>query len=274
MNDDRLGSEARELIEQALREEDQVAPLELARIRKRVLSVSVGVGALGSAGKTLAGPATPTLTAVSVIKATLLGASAAVVALGISTVVQPKPPAVAPHTQPTAVTPAPTQSPRASVQATPIAGASFRVLRGSAEVALPNAAAATRSTPPTRPVPDSPRRPAGTSAPSTPQPVQQGESASASDSALLAEVAMLERVQRELRAGNGSGALALLDQNLPRSGQLGAERLAAEVFAACQAGDRGRARRAAQLFFQNYQGTPATARVRASCAGEESENAP
>ena len=94
-----------------------------------------------------------------------------------------------------------------------------------------------------------------------------------SDSSLLKEIALLEQVQVALRAGNGARALSLLDQNSPQpgSGQLGAERLAAEVFAACQAGDRERAARAARRFLQAYPATPASARVRASCAGPEAE---
>lgn len=75
---------------------------------------------------------------------------------------------------------------------------------------------------------------------------------------------MLERVRRELRAGRGAQALALLDQT-SGGGQLGAERLAAEVFAACQAGRTERARRAAERFLRRYPAGALAARVRASC---------
>ena len=270
MNDDRLGREARELIEQALREEEQVAPVELARIRRRVLSVGVGVGALGSAGKTLAVPGTAAVSAISVVKATLLGASAAVVALGLSSVVTPKPVPNAARGQPAILAPAPSLLPRDPIQVSP---ENARVLEPLAAEKATRPAVAPRSPPPSRMGTESERPPAAVP---TPPAAQQGAASAAnpSNSALLAEVALLERVQTALRSGAGAEALALLDQKLPRSGQLGAERLAAEVFAACQAGDRGRARRAAQLFFQNYPGTPATARVRASCAGEESGNGP
>ncbi|HET9953194.1 MAG TPA: hypothetical protein VFQ61_01755 [Polyangiaceae bacterium] len=86
---------------------------------------------------------------------------------------------------------------------------------------------------------------------------------------LVDELTLLERVQNELRAGQGEQALRLLDQDRARAGdQLRAERLAAEVFASCQAGQLERARYAATRFLRQYPTTPAAARVRASCGGE------
>jgi hypothetical protein len=41
------------------------------------------------------------------------------------------------------------------------------------------------------------------------------------------------------------------------------------VFAACQAGDLARARRAQGRFLSSYPNSPSAARVRASCVGAE-----
>jgi hypothetical protein len=51
------------------------------------------------------------------------------------------------------------------------------------------------------------------------------------------------------------------------NGQLRQERLAAEVFAACQTGQVTRAERAARRFLSEHPATPAGERIRASCAG-------
>ncbi len=88
--------------------------------------------------------------------------------------------------------------------------------------------------------------------------------------ALEQELAALERVQAELRSGRGETALALLDSSRSRGTVLAEERLAAEVFAACQAGQVERARRAAQSFLARNSGSFLTERVRRSCAFEES----
>lgn len=265
--DERLGREARELIEQALREEEHADPSELARIRKRVLAVSVGVGALGSASKTLAVQGTSTaIGAVSIVKAALLGAGAAVVAVGLSSVVRPQAslPAIepAPRNAPAPAARVTHIEPTATVAASPAPSA--RALK--APVAVGRSQGALPATAP-RVAPE--RAHDSTSA--LPKALNDvPPSTSSGDSSLLEEIALLERVQAALRAGNGTHALTLLDQNSPSSGQLGSERLAAEVFAACQVGDRQRASRAARQFFRDYPATPASARVRASCAGEES----
>jgi len=289
VTDEQLGREARELIEQALREEKQADPAELAQVRKRVLTVSVGVGALGSAGKTFAVPGA--IGAVSIMKAALLGASAAVVAVSLSSVLGLHEPAPAPNSAPAPApnsAPAPAAPERAQpaplepvVQMAPVehqAALETGAAPTPQPVSPPPAARRSEGGSPV-PAPIPPPLPAPTAEPqreSTDAPSANREGASSaagSDSSLLQEIALLEQVQAALRAGNGARALSLLDQKSPASGsgQLGAERLAAEVFAACQVGDRQRAGRAARLFLQAYPATPASARVRASCAGEEAE---
>ncbi|HEX6271825.1 MAG TPA: hypothetical protein VFZ53_02240, partial [Polyangiaceae bacterium] len=89
--------------------------------------------------------------------------------------------------------------------------------------------------------------------------------------ALHEEAALLQRVQQELRAGRGAEALRLLDASSERleRGQLRQERLAAEVLAACQTGDRARALQSARAFAAENPATPSAARLRGSCVGAE-----
>lgn len=89
--------------------------------------------------------------------------------------------------------------------------------------------------------------------------------------ALRAELELMSQVQAALRDNLGARALSLLeryDDSFPR-GQLGAERLAAEVFAACQVGDVARARRAATLFLQRDASSPLAERVKGACIDVE-----
>jgi hypothetical protein len=269
VTDERLGREARELIEQALREESSADPSELARIRKRVLAVSVGVGALSSAGKSLAVPgAGAAIGAVSIMKAALLGASAAVLAVGLSSVLEREKPTTEGEPYPPSM-PAPAlrtaHVERAAGVEKSDAPAQERskvpVVASQSQKASRAISAGTK--------PQRERESPGTS----PSIRHDAPGLGSSDTSLLEEVALLERVQAALRAGDGAQALSLLDKNtsVSGSGQLGSERLAAEVFAACLVGNRARASRAARHFFQEYSATPASARVRASCAGEGSE---
>ena len=271
--DERLGQEARELIDQALREEEQVDPSELARIRKRVLTVGVGVGTLGSAGKTLAVQGAGTAVgAVAIVKATLLGASAAVVAVGLSSLVTPRSAPRAPDPAPlVARSPALAPAVRGEHTEGMVTGTA-NVLPAELAAKSPTATSQSRTALPIA-APHSPPERAPDSTSVLPKPASDAPPATnGSDSSLLEEIALLERVQVALRAGNGAQALSLLDQSSAAngSGQLGSERLAAEVFAACQVGDRQRASRAARRFFRDYPKTPASDRVRASCAGEDS----
>ena len=93
---------------------------------------------------------------------------------------------------------------------------------------------------------------------------------------LSAELSLLTATQAALRDGRGAEALSLIDsydRKFP-GGQLLGERLAAEVFAACQVGDRARATRAAQRFSQRDSSSVLAGRVRRSCAFERAEGEP
>jgi len=98
----------------------------------------------------------------------------------------------------------------------------------------------------------------------------------AAPSGLSAELQLLNAAQAALRDGRGAQALALLqryDQAFPQ-GQLLGERLAAEVFAACQVGNRARASQAAERFLHQDARSVLAGRVRQSCAFQQKGNQP
>lgn len=85
---------------------------------------------------------------------------------------------------------------------------------------------------------------------------------------LADEARELARVQRALRDGDSSAALALLDEQDRRfrGGSLGAERTAARALAGCAAG-RGGARDQAARFVARNAGSPLAERVQRKCLG-------
>jgi hypothetical protein len=92
-------------------------------------------------------------------------------------------------------------------------------------------------------------------------------SGSASEPDLREELELMGEVQAALRDGLGARALeltALHAGRFPR-GQLARERLAAEVFAACQAGQSERALRAASRFLERDSSSLLAERVRNAC---------
>jgi hypothetical protein len=109
--------------------------------------------------------------------------------------------------------------------------------------------------------------PAPTAPPPLPaKPPVSGPSGSA-DPALRAELALMTAAQAALRDGKAWQALRLLeryDAEFP-GGQLSRERLAAEVFGACQVGDRARAARAAKRFLQHDSDSALAQRVKQAC---------
>lgn len=289
-----LGRDARELIERALRDEASVDAVELARIRRRVLAAGAGASVFGSVGKAIAllgkasvGP---------VIKAFGLGVAVTVLALGIPTVLSKEHanPQVSQPTRAAVVVPKPALEIKQALPEEAIPAAPSLPPPHAAMLAIPVAPPSPQRTrPPVEPTqPSAPLAapPAieanALSQPSTPPDVRSAAGSSETystptsapprkASTLVQELTLLEKVQSELRAGHGAAALRLLDRSTPpEGGQLQAERLAAEVFAACQAGDVARARASARLFLSRYASSPASARVRSSCAGEQVENAP
>jgi hypothetical protein len=109
-----------------------------------------------------------------------------------------------------------------------------------------------------------------------PRAVGEGRAApvASAGSALRAELDLMTEVQSALRDGQGARSLDLLaryDARFPH-GALTNERLAAEVFAACQTGDQPRAQRVAANFLQTDASSALAARVRNSCARGSAEN--
>jgi hypothetical protein len=89
--------------------------------------------------------------------------------------------------------------------------------------------------------------------------------------ALRAELQLMSEVQAALRDNSGARALTLIeryDQSFAQ-GQLRSERLAAEVFAACQVGNVARAQRAAAQFLARDSSSPLAERVQGACIKAE-----
>lgn len=100
------------------------------------------------------------------------------------------------------------------------------------------------------------------------RPASSEEVPAAPALALGAELELMSAAQAALRDGRPAESLAFLERydRTFAGGQLQGERLAAEVFAACQLGDRARATRAATRFLQRDSGSLLAQRVRRSCA--------
>ena len=300
-----LGDDARELIERALRDEPSIESAELQRIRRRVLAAGAGASIFGSVGKAMAVLGKASLG--PVLKAFGLGVAVTVLALGIPIVLSSEKSPSSVH--PRAAVALPQKLPERALAPSEELPTSRDQTVEEQPIAprdeAPHAAAASHVHSP-KPAHDvsshvSPTLPARVSeavplpapevratsslvAPAPPAQAVGGEGEAYStpslggpvrqSSPLVQEITLLEKVQSELRAGHGRAALALLDKSAaPAGGQLQAERLAAEVFAACQVGNVERARAAARLFLSKHASSPASARVKSSCAGEQGENA-
>lgn len=104
--------------------------------------------------------------------------------------------------------------------------------------------------------------------PASPPPSTAPPSAAASaPPSLRAELELLGGAQAALRDGRAAEALRLFeryDAAFP-AGQLTGERLAGEVFAACQVGDRARAGRAAKRFLLRDSDSALAERVKRAC---------
>lgn len=84
---------------------------------------------------------------------------------------------------------------------------------------------------------------------------------------LMGELALIQRAQRSLSRGDGSGALAALREHAQRypRGRLREEREAAQALALCAAGRGDEARAAADRFVSAHPASPQVARVRGAC---------
>jgi hypothetical protein len=94
-----------------------------------------------------------------------------------------------------------------------------------------------------------------------------GEQPRKTDTELRAELDLMSQVQAALRDRRAGQALELIERHdaVFGQGQLNQERLAAEVFAACQLRDRARARSAAARFLASDTSSPLALRVRGAC---------
>lgn len=249
-----LGQDGRKLIERALAEERVASARELSQIRRRVLAASRGVGILGGASQAAAWSGKTLV--VATLKAALIGSAAAVVATGVFTELRPASREVE-RTAPPAVTQTARVAPAAPREVTTPSDAPPNTASNAPVLQQVPARQATK-----------PHRAAIATAP---EPVSAPEPTPSRGDSLVSELSLLERVQTELRAGRGAEALSLLDHGDRELEfkQLGAERLAAEVMAACQAGQHSRALAAGRRLMAERPPTPAAARVRTSCIGKE-----
>lgn len=255
-----LSDQAKAMLERALAEEPLPNAQRRARLKRSLLQGAVAAGAGKAAAAPLAAglaaPGAATSSAVALLplaKGIGMGLLLTAGAVGGARVFSST--AAAPSPAPSAVA-----APARAVDAAPIAPPLSP---------QPAASSAARADEPTVAVATSPRAPS--SAGST-----SAEPAAGLTTGLAAELQLLTAAQTALRDGQGAAALALLeryDRAFP-GGQLLGERLAAEVFAACQLGNRARAVRAAERFLQRDGSSVLAGRVRRSCAFESGGNQP
>lgn len=269
-----LSRDARNLIALARGGEPAPSDGELEKVRRGVLAASLAAGTvLGSGSAVAAGAKTLTATLVTAgVKGIVLGAVVTVGANAVSGYVEsrsappPRPVASAALAQPerpVALNEAREAPPLTSaVEPTEREGETKPGVDGATRRRVSAAAGGVAA------AHGAVSAPAAASGAAPAAAVAAFEPAS---SALAFELDVLRRAQAELHAERGAQALSILDENAARlaSGQLGQERLAVEVLAACQAGQLERARRAARRLHGDNAATPAAARIRASCAGAE-----
>jgi hypothetical protein len=263
---DELSGDARTLIARAL-DQEALAPREtLNQIRRRVASACAAAGTVAAAGKAAAAGGASILgagasagLAQSVVTSLLIGAALGVgVSLGPQVVSSPserQPPAAEARAAPARSVPVERDrsartEPRVTAEAPAPEPTPVRALAVSQKRSTRGANAEPRARKPTQ---------ARTEAAAAP-------ASGSGESSLVDELALLERVQVALRAGDGARALGLLEAK-PGARQLAAEHMAAEVLAACQVGQLERAHRVAERFLAQHPTGPLAARVRGSCAG-------
>ena len=107
--------------------------------------------------------------------------------------------------------------------------------------------------------------------PNSAEPAEAANPADSAAPALRAELQLMSEVQSALRDNTGARALTLIERYDAAfaQGQLRSERLAAEVFAACQVGNVARAQRAAAQFLARDSSSPLAERVQGACIKAE-----
>lgn len=240
-----LSPEARAMLEQARSEELPLAPPQAHRARlKRSLLQGVALGQAPIAAAAASVGVKSSVQLVPFVKGICVGLLlSGGVAVGAHQLARPSEPS-------TAAPVAATASARASLAPAPTA------LRIETPTLTPV------------PAPLENGQPLPKTASMVPKAAPNEEPAAAPALALRAELELMTAAQAALRDGRAAESLAFLeryDRTFP-GGQLLGERLAAEVFAACQLGDRARATRVATRFLQRDTGSLLADRVRRSCA--------
>lgn len=240
-----LSQQTRSLIREALAEEQRPDGRHRDRLRRRVLARAAAGGVVALVGSSAAKASARSLLSV-VVSSLGVGFGAGVLLVGTAQL---------------ALSPS---SSVASKHAAPAASAR----RLKAVSAMPNARpeAADVPMPVARVAADPAPKLASAAVKARALDVTPAAEASAS-SALRAELDLMAQVQEALRDAHGVRALELIadyDARHP-SGVLETERLAAEVFAACQVGDRARASRVAQRFLLRDSSSALAARVKSAC---------
>jgi hypothetical protein len=260
---DELDDSARDFIARALREEARANPVMLARIRKRVLTSVFVVSSAGGTAQAAGALGKTWLLAVSTpVAKTLLVGSLAVGGAATLAVTLPQRGSERP---PASASPVKRSAPERSARAVPVVPPrEVAVPAPLPEVAAPVPAPSAAPPVPTTAEPQVLSGAVREPSVATSLPVENRRPS------LAEELAVLKQAQARLNAGDGKGALRLLDETAVAhgAGQLAVERAAVEILAACQAGEVQRADRLARAFLAAHPDVPAAARVRASCAGE------
>ncbi|MBN2191762.1 MAG: hypothetical protein JW751_03005 [Polyangiaceae bacterium] len=274
-----LSPRAREIIRAAMAAETPPAAPQRARVKRGVLAAalapSIAAAASGAEGGALRAAAAKSTLGLALGSWGAKATAAVVIAIGAAIAATQAPSVEKSHQPGLAASPAPHSVPQQlgndpGAAAPSPAGSNVRISSAAPSERPPNGI---RGLPSPDPAPNRTTvrgtraenvtdRPTADAAPTG----DRGTAPSMHGQQLRAELAALERVQAQLRAGRGDAALALLDAQTGEGTLLAEERLASEVFAACQAGQEERARRAAGAFLARAPRSLLADRVRHSCA--------
>ena len=254
-----LSDEARSLIRAAVAEEPRPGSAHRDRLRRGVLVRAAAGGAVTLVGSSVAKAAGGHALFATVASCVGLGFGAGLVLAGAAQVAF-GPSAQSRPNEPSAPVPSTARAPHDSVRSAALSPsvAPSTAARGASEGS--------------RAASDWGSEPASSKARTLEGVTLPGASAAPSSS-LRAELDLMARVQGALRDGRGARALeliALYDARHP-SGVLETERLAAEVFAACDIGDSARARRVAAHFLARDPVSALAQRVKNACSVPGSE---
>jgi hypothetical protein len=289
-----LSPEARALVELA-RDGDSPDPADRARVRRALASSLTAAGVMTGAASAAAskGAIVSGAAAKSALGAWLalgvvagLAGTAAIYmksSAPAATMVAPGTVAVAKHVVAAETTKAPhaesaLETPRVESTTPTVEAPGARVAAANPSLTTPLVASATAAPRhAARPSPAehavaAPSPAAGKGvAPSSAGEPAEAPAETAPRSTLGAETSLLEAAHAALSRGDASSALALLERHEHEfpTGALVEERLAAKVFALCQAGRKADATRAAARLLRLSPSTPFRARVLDSCAYEQ-----